>query len=161
MTTNFPLADSVIPAFQYVSVPSEHVPAVYRLLADLAAVAPSPEPELTTGSGRYVFTDEILKEISVGRYTTTSAITEIMDILAKRPGDWFDRDALVAATGRTSGQLGVVWSKFSGYLESRYGTTNWPFRGVGGRNLTPPRDPKVWYSMTAAEAEQWLRVRAN
>jgi hypothetical protein len=149
------------PAFQYVPVPLEHIPAVYRLLADLASITPAIAPETRNENGRYVYTDEILKEIAAGRYVTTAAITEIMDFLATHPEEWFDRDALVTATGRTSGQLGVVWSKFASYIETRYGTTNWPFRGTGGRDLNPPRDPKVWYSITPDEAEHWLRVRGN
>lgn len=151
-------ADSPAIAFQYVAVPAQHVPAVYRLLADLAST-PSATSELPSSPTAFEWTDDLLSEIAAGRWTTTKVLTDVMDALAKHPNEWYSQDELADMTGRTKSQLLVVWTKLGPHLEKHYETTVWPVETKNGRNLTPVRASSIHYSMTPAMAKKWVRVR--
>lgn len=150
-------------AFQYVPVPNEHLNAVYALLTKLAGETPATgtiTETPATADGDVVFwTDERLRELAAGRWTTTQALTDVMDFLAKHPGDWFTQEELVEATGRTKGQLGVVWTKIGPHFVKHFGANVWPIETNNGRYLNPARSAVIHYSVNATMAENWIRIR--
>jgi hypothetical protein len=146
-------------AFQMVPVPNQHVPAVYRLLADLASAPSLATQDAATGSGDFEWNEVALADLAEGRYTTTKVVTEVMDFLSEHVGEWFSQDDLADATGRTKSQLIVVWSKFGPHIKKRYGATTWPLDDKNGRELNPPRPATVHYSMNSDQALLWLTVR--
>ncbi|KQP01404.1 hypothetical protein [Leifsonia sp. Leaf264] len=156
--------DTPASQFQFVPVPNEQVPAVYRLLAELAATSArtgaGTETALRVGSTDD-WTDEQLQRLARGDATSTQALTDIMDFLSKHPGEWFSQESLVEATGRTRGQLLVVWTKLTPHFEKHYNTAAWPLNAERGDLLTPPRPSTAHYSVTPARAEQWKRIRGN
>jgi hypothetical protein len=146
-------------AFRMVPVPNRHVPAVYRLLADLESAPSLAAPEAASDSGEFEWNEGNLSEIASGRFTTTQAVGAVMDFLSDHPDEWFDQNELAAGTGRTKSQLIVVWSKFGPHLEKHYGTTVWPLKIKNGRYLNPPRSASMHYSMTPELSALWQSVR--
>jgi hypothetical protein len=169
-----PLADSGQSEFQYVPVPNQHVPAVYRLLAELATSRSSAEAHVQSSDRSWqsdriqaafdradqVWTEGQLARIAAGTYTSTQVLTEIMDIVAADP-KWFTQNEFASATGRSLDQYRIVWAKLGPHFEKHYGTGTWPIIGFAGTQLTPPLDSSlIHFTMTPETIERWKRVRA-
>jgi hypothetical protein len=171
--------------FQYVPVPIEHLPAVYRLLSDLvtgtasaaqaaqaAPAAPVATPAASsTGSWQsdridatFAKADEAwtvpqLKQLAAGSYTSTEALSEILDVIALNP-EWYSQEQLAEATGRSLDQYRIVWSKLTPHFEKHYGTGLWPLIGFAGTQLTPPRQSSlIHFTTTPTIIERWKQVR--
>jgi hypothetical protein len=172
MTFNPNNKDEIAPAFQYVPVPNEHVSAVYQLLSSLAAgqptVAAPRESDDSWQSDRIqaafdradeVWTEGQLARIAAGSYTSTVALSEILDVIAGNPG-WYTQNELAEITGRSLDQYRIVWSKLTPHFEKHYGTAVWPLIGFTGTQLTPPRQSTlIHFTTTTLIIERWKHVR--
>lgn len=154
--------DDTAGQFDYVPVPRQHVPAVYRLLAELTTYRARDGVVNEDGAGAAgEWTDDMLRKLASGETTSTQALTDILDVLAENPGTWYSQDDLAESTGRSRGQLLVVWTKLTPHFAKHYGTSEWPVETASGGRLTPPRQNSVHYSVTPARAAQWRRIRSS
>lgn len=158
MTINITGDPSQDRAFQYVPVPNEHVPAVYQLLSQLAMGVTPTAGAAVSQSG---WTDEALRRFAAGDTETTVIVSKVMDALGDRPDEWLDLDELAELTGRDRNQLRRVWTHLSRHMRAQYDSAEWPLTMKWGTDFTPRRGPLAFYSLTAAEAEQWKRVRTS
>lgn len=152
--------DSVqAPAFTYVAVPIQHVPAVYTLLAELSAAEATAAERTALGGLRW--NDDDLHRLARGEVKTTQIVSEIMDILADNPDVPYAPTELADLTHRTPSQLSTLGTHISRHLAAHYKTTNWPFEAIEGKDMTPRRSGAIYYLLTGAQAEQWKRVRTS
>lgn len=156
MTSNSPDV-APLPAFQYIAVPNEHVPAVYRLLADLSSVATSPSSEGDPSILRW--SDAQLQRLMRREVLTTEIVCEIMDILASDPDTPYSPSDLAEKTGRTASQMSTLGTHISRHLAAHYDTTNWPFESGEGKDFTPRLPGSIYYLLNAQQAEQWRNLR--
>jgi len=164
--------DSVAPiptasgGFQYVPVPDEHVPAVYRLLANLASTsvsAPStknPDPDLGPGPDLDEvegWSDPDLRSFAFSAMQIAQTARCVFDVLAASPAEWMSTSDLVDATGLGS-KIKNMPTQFTRTLNARYNGKPSPLEHRWGTNLDVPRDDQMYYRVTPARAEQWLRI---
>jgi hypothetical protein len=148
-----------LPAMQYVAVPTEHVPAVYRLLAQLAESRTTNDTSPSNGS---VWTDALYERFARGDVKTTEIVGEVMDLLAEEPETLkLSIDELAERTGYPRSQMKTVWTHLSRHVRTHYGTEEWPLETAWGTDLTPPRPQVIYYFLTAEQADQWRRARAK
>jgi len=93
----------------YVPVSGKHLAEVYRYLAELGTEGPvtgnaeeedSPLPGGTGGGlGDAPWTTAELSQLASGTTTTTRLITQVMDVLASRPGERYSTTDLVERLG--------------------------------------------------------------
>lgn len=146
-------SQSQIPsAFQYIPVPNHHVSAVFRLLAELDAGI----PVAITNEG---WSNADLARLERGEVETTIILSEVMDVLAASPGDWFDITELAKATNRDRSQIRMLWTHLTRHLKAHYDGAGWPVNAKWGTNLAPQRDAVVYYSLDHDQAAQWKEVR--
>jgi hypothetical protein len=145
------------PSMQYIAIPTEHVPAVYRLLAQLSEAQAGEQTAPTAGTA---WTDQLYERFARGEVKTTEIVGEVMDLLAEEPVTLkLSIDELAERTGYPRSQMKTVWTHLSRHIRTHYGTDEWPLETVWGSDLTPPRPQMIYYFLTAEQAEQWKRAR--
>lgn len=146
--------------FHYVAVPAEHVPAVYRLLAELAEKAPvAPTVALTAEEVKW--TAEDLTRFAAGSTKTTELAGRIFDVLTDvREADALTLDELAARTDLPRSQVKTLWTHVSRHLSKHYSTSRPPISTKWGAEFTPPRENVVYYYMTPNQAQVWEAARA-
>jgi hypothetical protein len=168
MTITPPKDSEASRAFQYVPVPVEHLPAVFKLLANLSAgtvpaVSVENESDLPESvetkfrAAEEVWTVELLSRLATSNFESTQALAEIMDVIATEPG-WYTQVELAVKTGRELGQYRIIWSKLSPHFAKHYGNDRWPIVGVGGIYLNPPKDSSlIHFGMSEELIRRWRR----
>lgn len=150
--------------FKYVAVPTEHLPAVYRLLADLSeATAPAtgqPEEVHIGGGDDEIWSDDELARFARGDTKTTQLAGLVLDVLAEQPEDQpLTIDELAKRTGLPRSQVKTLWTHVARHLGKHYSTSRPPLTTKWGSQLTPPRENVVYYFMTPGQVEAWKRAR--
>ncbi|WP_159599934.1 hypothetical protein [Agromyces humi] len=153
---DLPTSDSA--GFQYVPVPNEHVPAVYRYLAELTVPAAQPAATAAESRNELPWSDEDLARLKARSYETTVIVSDIMDILAAHPGDWFTNAELAEALNRQPSQIVSLWSSLSRHLNKHYGRSQFPMETKSGKRFNPRKPEGVYYRLTDDQAEQWNRT---
>ena len=154
-------ADSL--EFQSVPVPSQHVAAVYRFLADLNSdlVVTDDEPTDTVDGEEDVWTDDMLTRVAGSDKKAVVILGKVLTALSQDPDAWYSLEQLEEPTGETRHQLRYIWSSLTRHFESKYGTRSWPVTYQWGTEFEPRRDPVMFYKVTNERADQWKRTSAN
>lgn len=140
------------PAFTLVPVPVEHVPAVYRYLAELAT------PPLAPADAELRWTDDELRKLLTSTNKTVGILIEMMDFLAESPDTYFTPTEVAESIGREPSQIQTIGTHMTRHFRAHYNTTRWIFESAPGKDID--REGSIYYRLTAALAEQWMRVRA-
>ncbi len=107
------------------------------------------------------WTSEDLQRIARGKFFTTQVLTEILDVLAEKPGDWLTSAELAAATGREANTIKRIWTHVGRHINKRYEGLPWPLEAKWGLNFDPARKAVVYYRTTAEQAAAWTSARAT
>lgn len=149
--------------FQYVAVPTVHLPAVYRLLAELSE-APSAAPPTVANAASTEdakWTAEDLTRFARGSTKTTELAGQIFDVLVDvREEDALTLDELAERTGLPRSQVKTLWTHVARHLGKHYATSRPPMSTKWGSEFTPQRDNVVYYFMTPHQAQVWQDARA-
>ena len=140
------------PAFTLVPVPVEHVPAVYRYLAELTT------PPQAPADAELRWTDDELQKLLVSTNKTVGILLEIMDFLAESPDQYFTPTEVAEAIDREASQIQTIGTHMTRHFRAHYNTTRWIFESTPGKDID--REGSTYYRLTAPLAEQWKRVRA-
>ena len=146
--------------FQSVPVPSQHVAAVYRFLADLdsGALASTGEPGPSPTAEEDPWTDETMTRLAQTDKKAVIILGKILTALSNDPGEWYSLKGLEGATGETQHQMRYIWSSLTRHFQSKYGTRAWPVDIQWGIEFTPRREPIMYYKVSEERAEQWKRI---
>ncbi|SDZ56630.1 hypothetical protein [Herbiconiux ginsengi] len=142
--------------FQLVPVPTQHVVAVMRFIAEIDSTLQTSEE---VSSSISTWSDEALERFAHGESKTLRIVQDVIDVLVKTPGVWFNLDELAEATTWDRATLKGVWTHLSRALKAHFDGNDWPLAAIWGLHLEPQLDPAMYYRVTEDQAAQWLRVR--
>lgn len=142
---------------RYIPVPTEHVPAVLRYVADLMTGAAGSASD--AGDETPMWSDADLIDFANRKTSTSRNYRTIMTALATREGDWVSIDELADLTGLDRTVVKAFRTQIYRYVHANTSYDRAPFPARWGNDLTPKRPNVVYYQASADHVAQWERVQ--
>ncbi|MEU0077657.1 hypothetical protein ABZY58_07070 [Micromonospora tulbaghiae] len=149
-----------------VAVPVAYVPHVARLLAELDAESkprPAPRGPLRPRAEPQAIPWPVgeLRRLSNGRSLTHRTVVQVLDALARRPGELLSGQELAGAAGTTREKLVGAFAGLTRLLKAHYdfSSLGLPFTRVPGG--PEGRPPEMYYRIDEEQARRWRRARGH
>ncbi|RKN50342.1 hypothetical protein D7223_00560 [Micromonospora endolithica] len=147
-----------------VAVPVAYVAHVARLLAELDAEAkPRPVPRGPLRPKEQPparpWPVEDLRRLSTGRSLTHRTVIQVLDALARRPGELLSSPELAAEAGTTRDKIVGAFAGLTRLLKAHYDfpALGLPFTRVAGG--PEGRPPEMFYRLDEEQAMRWRQAR--
>jgi hypothetical protein len=143
-----------------VSVPRQHLIAVYGFLADLAnedateVTVTDPEAEVRWP------TDDLAKFAATPTRTSTT-IGKVMDVLSDNADQYLSTSELEDATGVTRANLKGAFAALTRHINAHYNGRGWMLTFKWGPSLGPDYPAEAHYMVSAEQAARWKEARAR
>ncbi|MER8099355.1 hypothetical protein [Kitasatospora sp. NPDC094016] len=155
--------------FISVPVPAQYVTQVYAFLAELSGAAAGPAVAASAEGGPQEdgewpfveWTVQDLRRLTADPLDSVQAVTGVLDILAKQPGERVSYTSLVELLDVDRKRLRGVLSAFTRVVHKHYGRRNWPMSWVEALSDGAEFKSEFFYTVSETTANRWRAVRAQ